>query len=195
MINPAPMSSRFGIISSVKNMLSKCASLAGALLLAGCFSFEAAPIGDDAPAERQIRASNAGAVEHVVVANNGWYLFNTWPIATGNATEGARLPWSFFRDDVHESVVHGRLMRYASENGCDVEQLNVFNQEQVLLTLPGVSFPLPIPYVATFHEMQLSAVLVKKTVPAAEIEAARRKSITKDMRRMLDELPDGGPSR
>ena len=42
--------------------------------------------------------------------------------------------------------------------------LNVFNDEQVLISIPGTSFSLPLPYILTFREMQLSCVLVNRPV-------------------------------
>ena len=194
MINLVSLSSRFGIISRVKKTWSRTLPVWVLPLLAGCFSFETAPLGNGRESGPRIHAADGTAAEHVVVANNGWYLFNRWPIATGNAASGAKSPWAFFRDDVHEGILHGRLMRYAAKGGYDVEQLNVFNEEQVLLTIPGVSFPLPIPYIATFHEMQLSGVLVKRP-DEARVAADRRREMTQAMKRLLDELPDGGASR
>ena len=48
---------------------------------AGCFSMDAAPI--------RLRTLHGAPTEHVVIANNGWYLFNAWPLACGNAYENA----------------------------------------------------------------------------------------------------------
>ena len=48
---------------------------------AGCFSMDAAPM--------RLRTLHGVPTEHVVIANNGWYLFNAWPLACGNAYEDA----------------------------------------------------------------------------------------------------------
>ena len=120
---------------------------------AGCFSMDAAPI--------RLRTLHGVPTEHVVIANNGWYLFNAWPLACGNAYENATFRWRLFRDDVNADILQDRLTRYAAKKGCNVTDLNVFNDEQVLLSIPGTSFPIPLPYIITFREMQISCVLVK----------------------------------
>ena len=94
---------------------------------------------------------------------------------------------------MHERVLHDRITKYAAERQCDLEELNVFNDEQVLLTLPGSSFPIPIPYVITYRELQISGVLVRNEPRAqADDAAARKRAITSDMKRLLESLPDGG---
>ena len=163
MIYPVPLSSRFGIISHVNFPLQKYACGLSLLAAAGCFSFEATKVGAGATAGLRLRATNGAPVEHVVVANNGWYLFNCWPLATGNASDGADFPWKLFQDDVDERTLHDRLTSHAALRKCDLEEMNVFEDEQVLLSIPGTSFPLPIPYVLTFREKQISAVLVRRT--------------------------------
>ena len=122
---------------------------------AGCFSMDAAPM--------RLRTLHGVPTEHVVIANNGWYLFNAWPLACGNAHENATFRWRLFRDDVNADILQDRLTRYAARKGRDVTELNVFNDEQVLLSIPGTSFPLPIPYIFTFRETQLSCVLVNRS--------------------------------
>ena len=132
-------------------------------------------------------------VEHVVVANTGWFLFNFIPVACGNTADDATLPWKFFRNSVHERVLHDRITKYAAERQCDLEELNVFNDEQVLLTLPGLDFPILIPYVITYRELQISGVLVRNEPRAqADDAAARKRAIASDMKRLLESLPDGG---
>lgn len=126
-------------------------------LAAGCFSMDATPM--------RLRTLHGVPTEHVLIANNGWYLFNAWPLACGNAYEDATFRWRLFRDDVNADILQDRLTRYAARKGRDVTELNVFNDEQVLLSIPGTSFPLPVPYVLTFRETQLSCVLVDR--PAA----------------------------
>lgn len=151
----------FGIIYRVKAILSKFILLVLPALVGGCFSLETAPL--RATVARD--ASVGSPVSHVVVANNGWYLFNAWPLACGNARDGD-LGCAFFRNDVDIDLLHGRLTRYASTHGCDVTELNVFNDEQVLLSIPGLT--IPIPYIITFREMQLSGVLTKRPAGGAQ---------------------------
>ena len=130
-------------------------------LAVGCFSMESAPIRAGSVGALRIHAAGGTPAEHVVVANNGWYLFNAWPLACGNANEKSNFPWCFFSNDVNINILHNRLTRYAAQRKCDVEELNVFDDEEVFLSIPGTSFPIPLPYVITFRETQLSGVLVK----------------------------------
>ncbi|MDO5318439.1 MAG: hypothetical protein Q4G65_07440 [bacterium] len=133
-------------------------------LTAGCFSMESAPIQSGSAGALRIRAAGGEPSEHVVIANNGWYLFNAWPLACGNARENSKFIWRFFSNDVNADILQNRLTRYAARKSCDVEELNVFNDEQVFLSIPGTSFPIPIPYVITFRETQISCVLVKSPI-------------------------------
>lgn len=131
-------------------------------LTPGCFSMESAPIHAGSVGALRIRAAGGAPAEHVVIANNGWYLFNAWPLACGNAEEKSpRFMWKFFSNDVNADILQNRLSRYAARRGCDIEELNVFNDEEVFLSIPGTSFPIPLPYIITFRETQLSCVLVK----------------------------------
>ena len=60
-------------------------------------------------------------------------------------------------------------------------------------TLPGSSFPIPIPYVITYRELQISGVLVRNKPRAqADDATARKRAIASDMKRLLESLPDGG---
>ena len=145
----------------MKSILQKSLAFLALLGLSGCFSFEATPIGGGTADGLRLPASAGAPVEHVVVANTGWFLFNFIPVACGNTADDATLPWKFFRNSVHERVLHDRITKYAARRQCDLEELNVFNDEQVLLSIPGTSFPIPLPYIITFREMQISCVLVK----------------------------------
>lgn len=172
-------------------ILAKKLSAAGLILLfAGCYSFETAPIGGDRAPNIALHAAAGKAAEHVVVSNNGWFLFNLWPVACGNVNPNSWLPWRFFRNEVDAELLQNRLTRYAAERGCDIEEMNLFHDEQVLLSIPGASIPVPIPYVATYRKMQISAVLVKR--PQLTPADAQRKQITDEMRKMLEAIPDGG---
>ena len=120
---------------------------------AGCFSMDAAPM--------RLRTLHGVPTEHVVIANNGWYLFNAWPLACGNAYEDATFRWRLFRDDVNADILQDRLTRYAAKKGRNVTDLNDYMKNAMRLSaLMG----LPIPYILTFRETQLSCVLVNRPV-------------------------------
>ena len=103
--------------------------------------------------------------KHVLVANYGWYLFHFIPVACGNASPRPWLPWAFFRDDVTMEKIQSRFMSYAEKEGGDMCDLAYTTTESVMLNIPGLNFPLPIPYLLTYKDMQLSGTL-RKTAPS-----------------------------
>lgn len=120
-----------------------------ALCLAGCFSLEKA----------EIKNVNG---EHVLASNYGWYLFHFIPLVCGNASHDAWTPWVMFRNDVTMDKVQSRFMRHAEGQGLEVEDLAYTTRESVMLEIPGMSTALPIPYLLTYREVQLSGVLLPR---------------------------------
>ena len=116
------------------------------LCLTGCFSIDSA----DVPQTGE---------EHVHVANYGWYLFNVIPLACGNAAEDPNFPSIFFRNDVTMDKVQQRFMEYAEFRMREPKDLTYHNYDSVMFEVPGLSFPLPLPYILTYREIQLSGVL------------------------------------
>ena len=169
---------------------------AGSLLLtAGCFSLETTPLGDDSSQSIQLHGDSERATEHVVVSNFGWYFFNRWPIVCGNAHVDRRLPWRFFRNDVDENVVQRRLMDYADARECDIRDLQVFNNAEVLMSIGVGGVSLPLPYVISYRVLQYSCSLVRRKRPPADARAAGREdmnSLKEEMRDLLKRIPDGG---
>ena len=127
-------------------ILGKVAAAVLAVALAGCFSLETATL------------SKSGD-ENVLVTNYGWYLFNLIPLATGNATENAVAPTVMFRNDVTMDKVQGRVVKYARQKGKELRDMAYYNRSSVMFNIPGTNFPIPVPYVLTFREIQLSGVL------------------------------------
>lgn len=117
--------------------------LAGSLL-AGCFSIDHA---------RFVRSND----EHVLVSNYGWYLFHYIPLVCGNASRDRWLPWVMFRNDVRMDSVQGRFMDYAGDR--KARDLAYTTRETVMLEIPATNFSLPVPYLLTYREIQLSGVL------------------------------------
>ena len=115
------------------------------MFLFGCFSLES--------------AKSPGQTRHMVVRNYGWFLFHYIPLATGNASENPWIPWAFFRNDVTLDKIQGRFMKHAEEMHMEPKDLMWSIDADVLFDVPGTSFPMPIPYVLTYREMQLSGVL------------------------------------
>lgn len=97
--------------------------------------------------------------EHVLCENYGWSLFGVIPLFCGNATPDAWFPWAMFRDDVTMDKLQGRVTDYAAAHGRSVTNLTYFNDQDVLFEIPGTQIPIPIPYVVTYREIQISGEL------------------------------------
>ena len=174
----------------MKNLIQFLA--AGSLLLtAGCFSLETSPLGDASNRSIQLHGDDEQATEHVVVSNFGWYFFNRWPIVCGNARVDRRLPWRFFRNDVDENVIQRRLIDYATARGCDVRDLQVFNNAEVLMSIGVGGVSLPVPYVISYRELQYSCSLVRRKRPPADGREDMN-ALKQEMRDLLNRIPDGG---
>jgi hypothetical protein len=117
------------------------------ICLTGCFSVDAAKL--DAKSGE----------EHVVVRNYGWTLFKYIPTVCGNASEDAWLPWSFFRNDITMDKVQKRFFDYARRRGKSATELKYTDYDTVMFNIPIVQYPLPIPYLLCYREIQLSGNL------------------------------------
>lgn len=116
-----------------------------ALCLAGCFSFET--------------AIEPGGRTQVVASNYGWYLFDWIPLVCGDPDDDWIIPCTFFRNRVTLDDVQTRFLAKTRKSGKKVENLVWHNNDSVLLTVPILEIPLPIPYIITYHELQLSGEL------------------------------------
>ena len=165
------------------------------LFAAGCFSLETTPLGDNGGSSIELYGSDEPATEHIVVSNFGWYFFNRWPIVCGNAHTDRRMAWRFFRDDVNEDVIQRRLMDYASERKCNVTDLQIFNNAEVLMSIGVGGVSLPLPYVISYRELQYSCSLTRRhhlPTDAGRSDKIDGKELSEEMRRLLDKIPDGG---
>ena len=126
------------------------ASVCAALHFAGCFTMERAVI------------PYTGGSEHMLASNYGWYLFNVIPLACGNAREDRWTPWVLFRNDVTMDKIQRRFTGYAEEHGFEMHDLTYSTKASVMFDVPGMNLPLPVPYLLTYREIQLSGVLVPK---------------------------------
>ena len=121
-------------------------ALGAAVGLAGCFTLNTADL-------------RTTGEEHVCVGNYGWYLFNFIPLACGNAAEDPVMPWALFRNDVTKEKIQRRFMNYAEFRGKTPVDMTYYTHESVLFEVPGLDLPIPLPYIFTFKEIQLSGVL------------------------------------
>ena len=159
--------------------------LASSILLAGCFSMDVATTSS---LEKSALSPEDGSPrEHIVVSNYGWYLFNWIPLACGNATPGASFPWKFFSNQVTANLLHDQMMAYAAAKNADVRDLAFFRDEKVIFDLPGTDFPLPIPYVLCYREIQFSGTLTQRKAPVPT-NADRQKKALDEMNQLLNRL-------
>ena len=131
---------------NMKAALYISAFLCASICASGCFTLDSADV-------------HLTGEEHVCVGNTGWYLFHVIPLACGNAAKDPIMPWVLFRNDVTMDKVQQRFIDYAEFYGKKPMGMNYFNQESVMFELPGTDFPIPLPYILTYREIQLSGVL------------------------------------
>ena len=113
----------------------------------------------------------------------------------GNCAVDRSLPWRFFRNDVDENVLQRRLMDYASARDCNVTDLHIFNNAEVLMSIGVGGVSLPFPYVISYRELQYSCSLTRRSRPPIDARKAGmedRKALTEEMRTLLKKIPDGG---
>ena len=158
---------------------------AGAALLAGCYSMDIATT--NSLKKSALSPDDGRPMEHVVVSNYGWYLFNCIPLACGNATVGASFPWKFFSNQVKSELLHDRMMMHAAAQNADVKDLTFFRDEKVIFDLPGTDFPLPIPYILCYREIQFSGVLTQRQAVSPD-NTIKTKNTVEEMNQLLDKL-------
>ena len=125
-------------------------------------------------------------MEHVVVSNYGWFLFDTVPVVCGNAKYDATLPVRFFSDHVKADILQDRITEYAAGKKADLVDLHYFHNSNVLFSIPGLNLPIPIPYVLCYREIQFSGVLVRPPM-----KAANKGALEGEMRSLLNEIGEG----
>lgn len=117
------------------------------VVFSGCFSIEKGYV-------------KSTGEEQVLVSNYGWYLFHFIPIACGNANESGYMPWVMFRNDVTMDKVQDRFIKY-TETKKDMLPVGMSyrTHESVMFEIPGSNIPIPLPYILSYKEIQLSGVL------------------------------------
>jgi hypothetical protein len=129
--------------SNILTLLAGLCLLAGT---AGCFSVDSA-------------VGGVSGEEYVVVRNYGWKAFKFIPLVSGNATEDAWFPWAVLRDDITMDKIQKRFMDHAGKRGKTPVNLKYTDYDTVMFNLPLVQYPLPIPYLLCYREIQLSGTL------------------------------------
>ena len=92
--------------------------------------------------------------------------------------------------DLH-AIVQRRLVDYAAERECDVQDLQIFNNAEVLMSIGVGGVSLPLPYLVSYRELQYSCSLVRRKQAPADAREDMD-SLKKEMRELLNRIPDGG---
>ena len=146
----------------MKKTFSKTLVLATLLATTGCYFKYAS----SSPELKDCAFSEEGGevVEHLFVENYGWYLFKGLPICCGDDNEENFFPLEFFTDRCTPEVVKARFDEHVRSLGDDVEAKGVtfVNTEGVTFDVPGLSFPLIVPYVLCTRDIQMSGTIVRK---------------------------------
>ncbi len=129
------------------NFLCFILALFATICLTGCFSIDMASI----PKSEE---------SHLYVSNECWYLFDCIPLACGNANENGWMPWVTFRNDLTHDKIQRRFMMTAQQLGkTKISNLSYSTDEMILFEIPGIQIPIPIPYLLTYRNIQLSGVV------------------------------------
>ena len=134
-----------------------------AIMLGGCYSMD---VGTNAALQNSELVEGVDKpIEHVLISNYGWYLFNCIPLVCGNAMPGESFPWKFFADHVDPVLLHDRMMTYAKSKNANLKNIVLARDERVFFEVPGTEIPCPIPFLVCYQEIQLSGVLVNPGRP------------------------------
>lgn len=107
-------------------------------------------------------------VEHYQIQNYGWYLFDTLPIICGDLDKDAKLCFTLFSDQVRTDLLTKEFNDRVRETGTRPVCVNTLNTDLKTFEIPGISFPLILPYIICYREVQISGVLVKDDEPPTE---------------------------
>jgi len=122
--------------------------LAGAALcLTGCLTVEKAKLPGSEPGT------------HVMVRNYGKYLLNCVPMGCGNVNENPKCDFVMFRNDVTMDKMQHRFFSECDKVGTDISDVTYHTYDNVFLQVPLWSFNIPIPYLWTTREIQITGVV------------------------------------
>lgn len=124
----------------------------------GCYSLDVTKMpGQNATAGEQ----------HIIVSNYGWYLFNTWPIISGNPQAANRASCRLFKNTVRLPLMQDKLMTYAKQHNTTVSDIQTDYRSTCMISLIPFLQNVAINVDTTFgiiwyKEIQISATLKKE---------------------------------
>ena len=101
-------------------------------------------------------------VEHYHVRNSGWYLFDKLPLVCGSTNPNSFCGIAFFSDQVRTDTMTKMFNDRVRATNTRPASVATIVDDWVTLEVPGVSFPLFLPYIVCYREVQISGVLVRK---------------------------------
>ena len=125
----------------------------------GCVSIDRC--GTETLGELSINGTDAKPVEHIVVSNFGYYLFDMFPLVTGNANPDRWFPLRLFSDHVKLPNMQSLLAAEVQKrHGVEIAELtsNYDAAPCFSVSLDPKSF---LGLLFCYREVQLSAVLVE----------------------------------
>lgn len=118
------------------------------MCFAGCFTMETA----------KVPGPTGGT--HLQAHNSGYYLFHLVPLASGNISEDPSCPFVLFRDDVDMDKMQKRFLNKAAKiGGGTVQDITYAMDDNVITMVPILYVTIPIPYLITSREIQVSGVI------------------------------------
>jgi len=94
-----------------------------------------------------------------MVRNYGKYLLNCVPMGCGNVNENPKCDFVMFRDDVTMDKMQHRFLIECNKLGTDITDITYHSYDNVFLQIPLWSFNIPIPYLWTTREIQITGVV------------------------------------
>lgn len=101
-------------------------------------------------------------VEHYYVRNYGWYLFDKIPLVCGDTNPNSLCGMSFFSDQVRTDTMTRIFNDRVRATGSKPASVATIVDDWVTFEVPGLSFPLFLPYVVCYRDVQISGVLVRE---------------------------------
>ena len=101
-------------------------------------------------------------VEHYHIRNSGWYLFDKIPLVCGDTNPNSLCGIAFFSDQVRTDTMTRIFNDRVRATDTKPAHVATIVDDGVTVEIPGVSFPLILPYIICYREVQISGVLVRK---------------------------------
>lgn len=147
-----------------QTMLLFCAVGASiAAVFAGCASVYMSSPGSLAGVD--VKGAAGGADRVINISNDGYYLFQRWPLASGNIAwnekeQDVEHGFKLFSDQLKGDRMLNAMCRYADSQGCDIVDVVVNNKDTCDVSLSSIAGVFNT--IVGYRCMSYSAVLRKR---------------------------------